>query len=285
VGDALALARQFREDRERETIVASMNIVTSIDRSVPENLRPAYARMIREFYGPRAHSLGWSAKKGESEEERLLRPAVLELVGTLGEDQELGKEARVLTEKWLRGRNAVQPEMIPATLTIAAWNGDASLFDQLLAEAKKSKTRKEREELIDALGTFGEPSLAKRALSLMLTGELDIREITHFLTSFQKRPSTRNVAWEFIKSSYDQLVPKLPSRLGVDPAAILPDAGASLCSTEGAGEVRQFFEPRFRDVMGGQRGLAKTLETIQLCSARVAAQGPELTQFLEQYAR
>lgn len=280
---ALALAREFRNGPEREVIAASREVVDSVRRSVPAEMQANFAKMIREFYGARAHELGWSARKGEDAESRLLRPTLLEFVATLGGDKALADQARELTMKWTRDRSAIQPDMLNATLRTAAYYGDEALFDALLAEAKKSKVRRERQRILDAIGNFRNPALARRALGLMLAGDLDVRELTGLLVDYQENPETRNIPWEFVTANYDRLLPKLPTRLGVGAGAILPSAGSGFCSEAGYKQVRDFFEERIRSISGGQRALAKTLESIQLCEARVPAQQPDVARFLQQY--
>ncbi|MDZ4801624.1 MAG: M1 family aminopeptidase, partial [Bryobacteraceae bacterium] len=281
--DALALAREFRLGPEREVLSASKEVVESVRRSVPSELTHNFGKMIREFYGEKAHSLGWAGKSGEDAENRLLRPGLLEFVATLGEDKALATEARKLTMEWLKDRKAVQPEMVSSVLRVAAWHGDKDLFEALLAEAKKSKVRRERQRILDAIGNFRDSEIAKRGLNLMLTGELDVRELTGLLMDYQENPETRTLPWEFVTANYDKLLPRLPTRLGVGAGAILPVAGASFCSTEGYSQVQNFFEQRIQTISGGQRSLAKTLESIQLCEARVPAQQPDVARFLKQY--
>ncbi len=280
---ALALAREFRQGPEREVIYASLEVVESVRRSVPGKMQANYAKMIRDFFGEKAHSLGWTPKSGEDAERRLLRPPLVETVATLGDDKALAAQARDLGGKWTKTREAIDPEMLSAVLHVAAFHGDDAMFDLLLAEARKSKVRRERQKILDAIGNFRNPAIARRALGLMLTGDLDVRELTGLLVAFQQNPETRDVPWQFVTANYDRLLPKLPTRLGVGAGAILPDAGAGFCTTEGYQQVRAFFEERIRTISGGQRALAKTLESIQLCEARVPAQQPDVARFLEKY--
>ncbi len=283
-GDALGLAREFRKGPERELISATVDIVESVRRSVSAEARGNYAKMIREFYGDRAKQLGWSSKAGESADDRLLRPEVVALVGTHGQDPALAAQARELALKWTKNRDAVQADMVEVVLKVAAWNGDKALYESLLAEARKSKNRRERGRIIGAIGTFRDPAIAGTALDLMLTSDLDVRELTGLLRSFQQSSETERAPWEFVKANYDKLLPRLPSRLGVDAGAILPMSGASFCDETGYRQVKDFFEERIRTVSGGARALAMTLEAIQLCKARIPAQAPEVAQFLKNYA-
>jgi len=260
-----------------------MDVVKSVRRSVPAGDRGRFSRMIRDYYGELAHNLGWASKAGESADVKLLRPEVLELVASLGEDQELAQEAKRLAIAWLKDRKAVQPELAAAVLDVAAYHGNRDLFDDFVAEAKRSKAAKDRARLIDAMGEFRDPELTRRAYGMMLTNDLDVRELTRLLQKTPANPETECVPWEFVTTNYNQLVPRLPSRLGTDPASILPTTGASFCDDAGYRQVEEFFRDRIGTVSGGARVLANVLEKIQLCEARRRTQAPEVAKYLQQF--
>ncbi|MBC7924681.1 MAG: ERAP1-like C-terminal domain-containing protein, partial [Bryobacteraceae bacterium] len=282
-GDALSLARQFRNGPERDVITASIKIVNKVRRFVDPSMEPTYAKLIRDLFGEKARSLGWKSTAGEDDDTRLLRPEVLDIVGTLGQDPQLASEAKGLALKWLIDRSAVQADMVSAVLGVAAFHGDTGLFEQLLTAAKQSKDRRERERILTALSQFRDPAIANRALGLMLTDELDLRELLQTLNVLQVNPETRELPWKFVVANYDKLSPRLPNLLGVGGAAMLPESAISFCDEEHYKAAQSFFTPRMKDVNGGQKNLDVTLEAIQLCTARAAVQTPEINRFLEAY--
>ena len=83
---ALALAPDRGPDTNRHVLQASVSLVESVKRHVPEALYPRYAAFVRDLYGPRARALGWKAAPTEDEDTRLLRRALVRAVGGLGDD-------------------------------------------------------------------------------------------------------------------------------------------------------------------------------------------------------
>ena len=92
---------------------------------------PNYERFVRKNFQARAHELGWTPKPDESDDVRLLRPNLLEFVATAGGDEELAREARELTEKWLADHNAVPANEVTSVLKTATYYGDKALFEKL----------------------------------------------------------------------------------------------------------------------------------------------------------
>ena len=106
---------------------------------VPKDLLPRYRQYLVDVYGGRARDLGWKTKAGESEDARLLRPALLRVLANQGQDSKLIAQAKKLALAWLDDHKAVDPDMLGVVLTTAARFGYRDLFDRMRAAAKKEK--------------------------------------------------------------------------------------------------------------------------------------------------
>jgi len=282
---ALALVPQYANDSSRE-IVSSVAGIAGIlkGKDVPDDLRPKGAQFIRQTFGQRAVELGWTGKRGESDDTRLLRQRIVPFVAVTGEHKELLDEASVLARKWLADHSAVTPDMSASVLRAAAEFGDRDLFDHYHQAALAEKDHRRREQLIGALGSFRNPELAKAGMALVLTKEFDAREgFFALLFGPLNYPETRELPFQFIQQHLDELVKIVPREVGEDYAALLPFVGNAFCDTTHRAEVESFFADRVKTYTGGPRNLAQTLESIDLCIAERKALGPDLAAFLKQY--
>jgi alanyl aminopeptidase len=141
---ALEMARSFALDPQREVVASGIGIVAGMEAYVPPALSGKYAAFVRNGFGARAEALGWKPRKGESENDRLLRPTLVGFVARSGDDKKLASEARKLAERWLSDRTAVHAEVLAAVLDTAAQYGDAALFDRFLAAAKAERNQRDR---------------------------------------------------------------------------------------------------------------------------------------------
>jgi alanyl aminopeptidase len=284
VEDALGLARVFRNAPERQLVTATVDIVTSVRRIAPPELSSRYAHVIREFYGERARQLGWLPRSGEPAETRLLRVELLPLVAGQGGDPALAKEAAALADRWLKDRTAIPAQIAGPVLETAAWHGDEHLYERFVAELKRTRNRRDRGKIVDAIGNVRDPAIARRALGLLLDPSVDVRELTDLFTAFNDDPATERLPWLFVRENYDRLLPRLPNRLGTHAGSILPASGGALCSEADYGELEAFFKDRIGAISGGERVLAKTLEGIALCDARRRVQAAEVAAWLRRYS-
>src|SRR5450830_160224 len=277
---ALALVPAFAGDPDRQVVETMVRIAASPrDLFVTDELRPNYRRFVADTFGARARALGFKSKPGEDEDTKLLRSAVVGLVAQDADEPALVAEATSLARKWLTDRSVIEPEMLPTVLTVAARYGDAELFTAFLAEAKRSKDRRERGRILAALGAFRDPSVQKLALNLTLSPDFDARESIAVLREAAADRLTRESAWAFLKANFDALAARLPRE---SPAGF-PQLAAGFSDEAHRADVAAFFKDRAVNYTGGPRRLAQSLEQIQLKAALRAAQQENVAGFLKSY--
>jgi alanyl aminopeptidase len=273
---ALALVDKLAKDKSRHIVDASIDVVAGIDEMVPAKLRPNYERLIKRLYQARAVELGWQSKKGEGDETKQLRPTLLALVAGKGHDKALIEEAKALALKWLDDHSAVEPEIAPVALDIAAHNGDAKLFDRVHELAKKTNDRTERGQLLAMLGSFDDPKLVARALAISITDEFELREGLNLLRGGFENPSTREASYKFMVDNYDKINAKLPELYRPYMAMTF----VPLCDEKRKAEVEKFWKPRIEKLDGGPLAMKQAMEAMLLCSAAKQAQTPGVVAFL-----
>jgi alanyl aminopeptidase len=275
--DALGVLPLLANEKDRQVFNASMELMEVLQpRLLSESRWEDRARFLRDTYGARARTLGFTPRANEDEDTRLLRPQLLRLAGRQGGDPKLVAEARALTEKWLKDRRAIAPDLVDVTLSIAAAHGDAQLHAKLLEAMKGEKERKVRQQLIGALSSFTDPALARSNLRLLLDPAMDMREVGWLLYGAAWEVRTREVAYTFVKEHYDALAARMPE----ERVSSLVWAGSSFCDPVRRQEVAAFFSERTGRAPGGARDLAQALESMDLCIALKQAQGASVESFL-----
>jgi aminopeptidase N len=281
LGEALRAVPSTATDPSRLVVMRGLQLLGAIrtDRLSAEE-RARYAAWVRTVYAPRARALGWTPRAGESEDEQKLRLVLPAVASVDGEDPTLEREARRLAHAWLKDRKAVKADVAQVALHVAARKGDASLFDAVLAEARRTQDRRERGELLLALGFFTEPALSQRALALVAGSEFDVRETQGILRVALSRPETRGGAWAFYREHFDGFA----ARLRTDELGRLIEQVGVLCDATQRAEAEALLGPRVKQVEGGPRALARALESIQLCVEADARHGPSVRELLRTQA-
>ncbi|MBF5044801.1 M1 family metallopeptidase [Aggregicoccus sp. 17bor-14] len=270
ITEAMQWVRQYAGAPEREVVLAAVRLMGVLRKELlPASLLPARERFVREVFQARVRALGLTAKRGESEDARLLRPKLVTLVGQDGRDEALIRQAQGLARGWLANPASLEAEQVDPVLAVAVAGTDAALHAELLAKMKTTPDRKLRQQLIAALSQVREPSLVRTQLELLLQPELDLREGMPLLAGAAGDVRTRQLAYDFTKAHYDALAARLPETSVARLAAL----AAGFCSPEARDDAEAFFAPRLAKAQGGARALANALEAVDQCIALKAAQG------------
>jgi hypothetical protein len=275
---ALEWARAAARSRDRHVIVAAIALASFVrDELVSDDERTRFSAFVRREFAPRARALGFAPRRGEGDDEELLRRSLLAFAAP--EDPTLAAEARRLARKWLRDRNAVDPGLADTVLLAAARTGDATLFDAMLTEAHRTPNRLDRRNLMIALYAFGDAALARRGLGLLLDSQVDIRDAMTALGLSMRRVPPSRVPHAFIVEHFNALA----ARVDADAPGGWPGYAEGLCSEADRDAVAAFWKARVASYAGADRNLAQTLESIASCSRLRARERANVGAFLARY--
>ena len=224
------------------------------------------ARLVRERVVPRARTLGWTPRPGDSEDVRTLRPELLRFAADRLEGAALRGEARTLAQRWLRDTAAVDATVAPAALQVAGRFADTATYEAMEAAALEAENQRERSSLLGAIARARDATLRARALALVLErragrDRIDGRSALGMLQRALDDDEHRQEAFEYVVTRLDALEAKLPKDT---PASLLVPMGR-LCSTRDRDRLAQAFGERAPRYMTGALRYEQALESIDLC--------------------
>ncbi len=274
---ALALVQAAASQPSGEVVSAAMALLRHLRPLVGPAQQAAWAAQWQAAFGDRARRLGWQPQPGDSDDDRLLRAALLPAVAVWGDDTALRQQALQLAQAWLADRTSVGADLRVPVLTAAAHadgpGSGAPLFQQLLAALQASTVRTERGDLLAALGQFRQPALMRQARLLLLQPQIDLRDsLWPLLRAQAVDADSRPEVLAFVLRE----LPGLSARLGREELPRLPSLFDTACSADEARRIDAGFQPAMARVPGGRVGLTRTLEAVRLCSAWRAQQASPL---------
>ena len=173
----------------------------------------------------------------------------------------------------------MDPDLAGTVLLASARHGERAFFERLHQEAHKETNENFQAQLLNAMGSFRDPAIAKAALPLVLSGEFDTRQAMNIPFGISSTPQTRDLAYDFVKQNWDALIAKLP----IDTVGFFPFVAADYCDEQHRADAEGFFKDRVTKIVGGPRNLAQALESIRLCEANKASSEPSVVEFLKNY--
>jgi alanyl aminopeptidase len=218
---------------------------------------------------PLATRVGWVPQRGDGEELRELRQALLPLAARYEKRDTLRMHARELALQWIARRDSVDAMMVAPVLAAAGRDVDAPVFGRMEAALFAARDRHDRRELLIGLAHVRDPALRARMLGLALDERVDGREALELLENALADDDNRAAAFDFVRAHFDALAAKLPPDT---PGRLVTPLG-DLCSPEARATFVDFFHDRAPRFLGGAKRYTEALESIDLCIAARQSDG------------
>jgi aminopeptidase N len=278
-GEYLELIERMGADRERVVLETEIQPLPTI---ASDLIKPAdadrFAGFVRHMIGADVKQLGWVPAPGESDEDRELRPQLIDLIGGLGKDPDVLQQAQTLAGKYLDNRSSLDGSLIRVVLGLAAQKGGAALYERYADAVRAAKSPEQYLNFLFGLESFSEPELVERTLKMAVSAEVRSQDATGIITGLINRPATRKQAWAWTKEHWSEV----HSRFTIGSGSRLVAATGAFCDAADRTDVQGFFADH--PVESSERALAKALRNIDACAELRLQQGPQLAAWLEHYS-
>ncbi|MBN8886391.1 MAG: M1 family metallopeptidase [Rudaea sp.] len=236
-----------------------------------DTTRPALDAYAAKLYAPRLAALGLHKRADDSDATTRLRVGLVNFLATVVRDKNLRAQlnAEARTALGLDGGakadlGKLDPDIRGVALTVAVQDSGEPAYRAVQEELKTNRQTKQRYELLAALGATHDAKLGEDARNYGLTPAVAVGEIPYLYSGHVGEEENRAGFWAWLKPHFDTLVKRLPD--SYQPMAI-SFAGDGRCGKAEGDEIREWFAPRIKDVIGGERHLAQTLEKVDTCAA------------------
>ncbi len=254
----LSMAGMFQEETDKNVWAILIGSMHYLNKIVEAGTRPALEKFTRRLLSKQMERLGWAPGPGEDELTGQLRAMIAGALGTLGNDEAVQKQARELYARYKQDRKAVDPNLVPALVSILAVAGDARQYDEFLQEFRSAKTPQEEQRYLFSLASFRSAELLKQTLERTLNGEVRTQNAPYLVQSVLANPYGRETAWEFFKKNWDKMVRLFPE----NSIPRMCEGVTNLVSEKLEEEVRQFFAAH--KVKQGGRTIDQHLEKLHV---------------------
>jgi puromycin-sensitive aminopeptidase len=256
--DFIELIRLFSDETDPtvwSSITGPLKLISSF---LAEGQREPLESFVRGLVRPAFDRVGWTAAKGEGEKVPTLRALLLSTLGTTGADEEIRAEAKRQHDAFLEDRTAVDPDIVPALVTIAADSGGEAEYAAALDRFRNGATPQEVVRYLYALAYFSNEALVRRTLDLALSDEVRTQNAPYLVNEALGNTRQNGVVWEWVKQNWDELMERYPDN---SHARMLENI-AWLHAPERAADVRSFLEAH--PVKAGQKTVEQTLERLDV---------------------
>jgi puromycin-sensitive aminopeptidase len=210
-GDFFKMAvRVFRDETDINVWRALLGPLNYLDMVVPATVRPALAVKTRALAGPALERLSWTPAANEDRLISQLRGALVDTLGTLGEDRETQRRASELYQRYRRAPSSVDPDLVPALISVAAYTGDEAQYEEFKKSFNAARTPQDEQRYLFALADFQRPQLLRRTMEMTINGEVRTQNAPYLMHSLLLNRVCRDEAWDFLKRHWQTMIEKYP---------------------------------------------------------------------------
>ncbi len=276
ITDYLELTGQFVADRDKNVWAILIDSFAFLNRIIDPADRPALEAFVRTRVGPVATEVGWSGKPDETDLTRQLRSELIGAMGRLGNDPAIQARAGELYALSRKEPTVVDPNLVPALVSIMAFTGDVARYEEFFERFRKASTPQEERRYLFSLAAFQQPALLDRTLSMTLNGEIRVQDAPFMVSAVMTNVYGRQQGWAFVKTNWDQMDRRFPKQ----GLRRMCGGITGLCTPELEQDVREFFASRKIDL--GGKTLEQYLEQLRITVAFRERNGRDLWQYLQQ---
>jgi len=275
--DYLDLTARFRGERDRNVWSVLLASFHALNRIVEPADRPRLAALVRDRVAPAFVALGWTTRPGEDELTRQLRGDLARALGALGDDPAVQGEAAERYAAYVASGDDVDPNVLPALITILAHAGDGARYDEFLRRFRAAATPQEEQRYLYALAGFRQPALIGQTLARTLNGEIRTQDAPFVARALLTGVHSRELTWDFVKTNWEAMERQYPKHA----LRRLAEGVIALATPELERDVHAFV--RARKIDFGGKTLAQYLEQLRIAVTLRAREGAALSKYLARF--
>jgi len=278
IGDYLALAEGLHTDNNRPVAQQLLDQLNNIGQDlVNDSDREAYRMWVRRLLAADFKEVGFAAKPGESDDQKALRGSVIVTLGKTAQDPEVMRECQRLAEQYMENPTSIDHELAFAVFRVAAINGDAAFYDQIMSKIKDTKSPEEYYLYLRTLADFRDPKLLQRTLEFGISSGVRSQDAIQVISDVLDNPAGKKVAWDFIRTRWAEV----EKSGGPFASAEIVNTAGSFCESGDSEQVKNFFAAH--PVSAAERTLKQSLERINYCLDLKAQQSGQLASWLGEH--
>ncbi len=227
-----------------------------------DELRNVMKPFIQKLVSVQYKRLGWSANKGETHLDSLLRPIIISIA--CGSDTpEAIRNANTQYRALINDSESLHPDTRGTVLATIARTGKEKEYGQILDLYIKSKSSDEKLSITGALTSFEQPEIHTKILELIKTDTIRNQDISYWIAySFMNRHS-RQQTWRWLQSNWQWLKKTIGSDLSFSRVPIY--AARSFADEKMLQEYKSFFTNNMEPTL--ERSFNQGLEIIETSTA------------------
>jgi len=285
--DLMQIAPQMVASDTARVAVTPISMLVFIQEQLldTKDKKDKLASVSTQLYKSKLNSMGYKTRVNDSANTTMLRNTLLNHMADVGNDKDVRLYLVNMAKSYTgyKTDNKLRPEYADANtintaLKIAVDELGVEFARHLVKLFETERDGTIRGRLLRAISSCKDKVFATEIRSWLSSDKIRDNEIYAILSGHMSDENLRPEMWNWFKNNIEVI----KSRVSSFSQSRIPGIGDYFCTVEDKDKVENFFKPIISDISGGPRALDQTLETIDLCAAKVAHHKDAVNTYLEQ---
>ena len=274
----LDLVASFAGEEDRAVLNELVNRLAAVEHRLPgEEARERFRRFVAALLRPSFAALGWEGRRGEDDEVRLRRAALVRGLALVARDPAVVAEAVRRLDGYLAGeRSALEANLHDSAVAAAARRGDLRRFEEFRRLFRDEVDPAFKRRYLVGLALFEDPPLVRRAQQMPFGDEVPLQDLATFAGVLLGNRAAAGGFWRLLRErfrSFEERVAEAPLML-----RRVVEALGSLTERRELEEVEAFFAEH--PLPAARQATAQTLERLRLDVELWERIGPAVSAWL-----
>jgi len=284
VEDFLSLANILRTSGELnpEAWGTVIQAISLFDKVLDDRGRSELRGYLSILAAPILAMVGWQKQEEEREDIPALRAEMIELLGTIGADEEIITRSRDLYARTATDEtvsSALDPDIASAVLNVVAYNGGSADFDSFVERFRHPRNPQEEIRYLYALGRFADPQSRTTTLKMTLE-EVRTQNAPYLLQRMLSDRRNAPFTWQHIEDHWEEMIERFPENA---VPRMLEGVRSLVGDLELVRRVQSFLLAH--PLPSGKKSIEQSIERLQVNVAFMLRQGPGLAKAISQASR
>jgi aminopeptidase N len=190
-----------------QDVITRLRELDNLARGQP--VRARYRQYAVKLLGMPFARIGWDPKPDEGVQTMLLRPALIDALGTLGDAQVIAESQRRFAA-FLKDPSSLPANLRTPVINTVARSADQATFDQLRALGKAASASEDKLRYYYALAGAQDPRFLNEDMAIARTSEIADGRVPAFLVQIAQRSQVPDAVWQAVVAQRAPLLAKMP---------------------------------------------------------------------------
>jgi aminopeptidase N len=190
-----------------QDVIARLRELDNLARGLP--VRASFRQYAIKLLAPVFARTGWDPQANESVQTMLLRPALIDALGTFGDPQVIA-ESRRKFQAFLKDPASLPANLRTPVINTVARSADQATFDQLRALGKAASGSEEKLRYYYALAGAQDPRFLSEDMAIAKTSEIADGRVPSFLGQLVQHSPTPDAVWQAVVAQREPILAKMP---------------------------------------------------------------------------